>query len=656
MKKRGKKQRAARKKKTSKKRGECCNTNITEPDQNYNQTLKITDLGSACNLFEKNYESSSEDNDSLEQEDANEVKTEQHNKLKVISNQLRDSEEICNARNELVKELEEPANICAYPSAKKAGLRPILRTIHSEELGDFSDYDSPGTDLVKFIAKRRFTYAEDLPIIDHFIFLQLGNEELKFRFQNNLRPVCMVSYKFLIKTCPHKWLIYYFLNSEIENVPSADCKAHIKWSNLCESNSWNRSLRWKKRTVSVHQITAQVLNTASQLKMKQLLKEFQISAHIPSFYQKRGLTALASKRPYHEAKGYFYGSETGKMTSKRNKRKNKFVPLRFLNFFKLSKKVVHTESTAKNKGTPKTENDLSKTTNDSNATCKLELQSSYQKTNHESLLLNNGSPNKRKLTSLSEKIKKTCSVPYLSSCNNEILLEPDTSHYYVQQPDILPAEISKKLSAAQTVKENALKDDLAPSAQFSEKIACEKRPQPTHGMSAVSQTNVPAARNPTAKTSCKVSLDEKHEIGLVHSTKICDRNLEMKNKTLPTSFEVTQEPEVPGTVGQRTGTEAEYVSLHVQDKVSVSNSPTLQRTNSCKNSAIWEQRTDIDETSSTQASSKATQELPFPCKTTVSVSVPTPSGCARQKKSERAQDTNSDFTIRNKHATSCLLL
>jgi hypothetical protein len=659
MKKQGKKQRAARKKETSKTRGACCNMNIEEHDQNYSLTLKITDLGSACNLLEKNCETSSDDNDSLQHDDANQFKTEQDNKMGVISNKFGGSEEECNDGNKLLEKRKVPANIYNHYSARKVPLRPELRTIHSERLVEFSDNDSPGTDLVKFISKRRFTYDEDLPIIDHFIFLQLGNEELTFRFQNNLRPVCMVSHEFLIKTCPHKYLIYYFLNSEIENVTSADYETHITWHNFCHSNSWNRSLQRKKRNVSVHQITAQALNTASQLKMKQLLKEFQISTLIPSVHQKCGPTVLTSKGPYQEAKGYFYVSETGNLTSKRNKTENRLVPSRFLNFFERSKKVVHIESAKKHKGNPKIDNDLSKMNNDSTATCTLQLQTAHQTTYHESPVVNKRHPKNRKLISQSEKKKETCSVTCLSSWRNQTLTEPGNFHYYTQQPHILPAEIRKKLSVAQTVQENAFRDGLPPSEQFLEKTACEKRSQPTHGVSAVSRTNVPAARNPTtANTSSKVSSDEKHENGLVPSNEIYGRHLQTKIKSLTTSFEATQEPEISTTVGQISRmfeTEKEYVSLHMGDKVAVSSSPTLRRRNSCNSSDILEHRTDVDKTSSTQASSKATQDLPFPCKTTGSAPI-MPSACGQQKQSESAQDTNSDFKIRNKHAASCLLL
>jgi len=644
MRKQGKEQRAARTKKKSKKRGACCDMNIKEPDPNYNLSLNVTDLGSTCNLSEKNYESSCDD-------EANQLKREQHNQIKVISDQSGGGEAVCNHQNGPAQELEEPANISNHYSANETQLRPKLRTIQNEGLREFSDYDSPDTDLVKYILKRRFICAKDLPIIDHFLFLQLGNEELKFRFQNSLRPICMVSYEFLVQACPHKYLIDYFWNSEITNVPSADCEAHTKWSNLCESNSWNRSLLGKTQTASLQQITAQVLSTASQLKMKQLLNEFQISTLIQSFYQKCGLTIAASKDPYHE--GYFFVSETGHLKSKKNKTVNKFILFRFLNFFKGSKKVVHIETAKKNKGTPQIDKGLSKMNNDSAATSKLELQSSHQNTHHDS------PPKNRKLTSQSEKIKGTCSMPCLSSCNNQTLPEADTFHYYIQQQHILSARISKKLPVAGTAKENASSDDPPPSAQDSQETASGKRSQPTHGMSAVSPTNVHAARtSTTSKSSCEVSSDEKYEMGVVSSKNICERYLEMKHKTPPIPFEVSREPAVLTTAGQHScmsATETAYVALHMEDKMAVSISPTLRGTNSCNSSTTVGQPTDIGQTSSTEASSMAPQDLPFPCKTTQSA--PTmPSACGRQKKSERAEDTDSEFTIRHKNKLSCILL
>jgi hypothetical protein len=652
MRKQGKKQRAARKKKKSEKRGACCDMNIKEPDPNYNLSLNVTDLGSACNLSDKNYESSCDD-------DANQLKREQHNKIKVINDQCGDSKELCNHQNEPTQELQVPANISSYYSANETLLRPKLRTIKNAGLGEFSDYDTPGSDLVKYILKRRFICAKDLPIIDHFIFLQLGNEELKFWFQNSLRPICMVSYEFLVHACPHKCLIYYFWNSEIADVPSADCEAHTKWSNLCDSNSWNRSLLWKTRTASIHQITAQVLSAASQLKVKQLLKEFQMSTLIQSFYQKCDLTIAASKEPYHEKIGYFFVSETGHLKSKRSKTENKFILLRFLNFFKGSKKVVHIESAKKNKGTPQIDKGLSKINNDSTATSKLELQSSHQETHHESPVLNKGYPKNRKLTSQSEKIKGACSLSCLSSCNNQTLPEPDTFHYYIQQPHILSERTSTKLPVAGTAKENASSDDHPPSAQVSQEIDSGKRPQPTHDMSAVLPTNVHAARtSTTSKSSCEVSCDEKYEMGVVSSKNICERHLEMKHKTPQIPFEVSREPAGSITAGQRSrmsATETEYVALHMEDKMAVSISPTLRGSNSCNSSTTLGQPTDIGNTSSTEASSMAPQDLPFPCKTTQSA--PTvPSACGRQKKSEQEEDTDSEFTIGHKNKLFCVLL
>ena len=654
MKKQGKKKRAARKKKKkSKKRRACCDMNIKELDPNYNPTLNVTDLGSACNLSEKNYESSSDEGDSLQQDEAHQHKRKKHNKIKVVSGRFGDSEKVCIHQNELVKESEVPAK--NYYSVNETGLRPKLRTIQNEGLGKFSDYGSPGTDLVKSILKRRFICAKDLPIIDHFIFLQLGNEELKFRFQNSLRPICVVSYEFLVQACPHKYLIYYFLNSEIANAPSSGCEAHTKWSNLCESNSCNRSLLWKTRTVSLHQITAQVLSTASQLKMKQLLKEFQISTLIQSFYQECGLTISASKGPYHETKGYFYVSESGNLKSKRNKPQNKFILLRFLDSFKGSKNVLQIESAKKNKGGPKIDNDSSKINNDSTANFKLELQSSQQKCHHESPFLNKGYRKNRKLISQSKEKKETCSVPCLSSCNNQALLETDTFYCCIQQPDILAVRISKKLPGAGTGKENASSDDVPPIAHFSQNIACGERPQPTDGMSAVSQKNIPAARtSKTSKSSFKASSDEIYEMGVVPSKKIGNRHLEMKHKITPTPLEVSGESAVSTTAGHRSRTsetETAYISLHMEDKESVSISPTL-RGNS---STALGQSTNIGKTSSTQASCMAAQDLPLPCKTTQSL-LTKPSACGRQKEGERAKYTDSDFKIRHKNTPSCLLL
>ena len=645
MRKQGKKQRASRKKKKSKKRGACCDMNIQESDPNYNLSLNVTDLGSARNLSEKNYESSCDD-------DANQLKREQHNKIKAISDQSGGSEEVCNHQNEPVQELEVPANISNYYSANETRLRPKLRTIQNEGLRELSDYDSPGTDLVKYILKRRFICAKDLPIIDHFIFLQLGNEELKFRFQNSLRPICMVSYEFLVHACPHKYLIYYLWNSETAYVPSADCEAHTKWSNLCESNSWNRSLLWKTRTASLHQITAQVLSTASQLKMKQLLIEFQISTLIQSFYQKCGLTIAASKGPYHETKGHFFVSETGHLKSKRNKTEYKY-----LNFFKGSKKVVHIESAKKNKGTPQTDKGLSKMNNDSTATSKLELQSSHQKTANESPVLYMGHRKNRNLTSQYEKIKGTCNLPCLPSCNNQTLPEPDAFHYYTQQPHTLSARISKKLPDAWSAKENASSDDLPASAQVSQEIASGHRPQPTHGMSAVSPTNVHAARtSKTSKSSYEVSSDEKYQMGVVSSKNICERHLEILHKAPPIPFEVSREPAVSTKARQRSRTtETAYAALHMEDKMAVSISPTLRGSNSCNSSTTVGQPTDVGKTSSTEAPSMAPQDLPFLCKTTQST--PTmPSACGRQTKSEQAEDTDSEFTIRHKNELCCILL
>jgi hypothetical protein len=648
MKKQGKKQRAARKnKKKPKKREACFDMNSKEPDRNCNPKLNVTDLGSASNLCEKNYESGCDD-------DANQLKREQNN-IKVISDQSGGSEEVHNHQNESAKELEVPANISNDHSANKKGLRPKMRTFQNEELGELSDYDSPGTDLVKYILKRRFISAKDLPTVDHFIFLQLGNEELKFRFQNCLRSICMVSYEYLVQACPHKYLIYYFSNSEIANVPSANCAAHTKWSNLCGSNSWNGSLLWKTRIVSLHQITAQVLSTASQLKMKQLFKEFQISTLIQSCYQGCDLINSASKGPHHETKGYFFVSETGDLRSKRNKTENKFILLRFLNFFKGPKKVLHTESAEKNKCSPQIDNDLSKMNNATTPTSKLELQSSH----HESAVLNKGYSKNRKLTSHSQKINETCSLPCLSSCNNQVLLEPDTFHYNIQQPHIVSGRMSMKPPVARTAQENASSDDLPPNAQCSQKIACGKRPQPTHGISPVPPTNVPAARTSTmSESSCEVLSDEKYEMGVTSSKNICDRYLEMKRKISPTLFEVSHEPAVSTTAGQPSrmpATETAYVSLDMEDNVCFSTSPALRGRNSCNSSATLEQSTDIGKASSTEASSMAPQDLPFPCKTTQSV--PTmPSACGRQKKCERSEDTDSDFTIRHKNKLCCSLL
>ena len=629
------KQLVARKKKNSKKGRARRNMNIKEPDQNFNLTLKMTDLGSECAIAEKNYKSSSGDDDPVQRDDAN-----QHNKMGIISNRLRGSERECNDRNELIS-----GSMSNYCSANR---------VQDEGFGEFSDYDSWGNDLTKFISRRRYTYAEDLPIIDSFMSLQLGNDELNFRFQQNYSPICMASYEVLLQARPDKYLICYFLNSEIQNLSSADCKDHMKWSNFCESNYCNRGLRKD----SVYQITAQVLSTASQLKMKRLLREFQISTLVPRFYEKRDLRILASKRLYPEAAGYSYFdvSETGNPPLNRNKVENKMFPLRFFNFFIRPRKPVLIKSARINKGNRKIDHDSSKIDYDSTATCKLQLQSSHQKSYHEYPVLNKEQPKNRKLISQSEKIKRNFSVSCLSSRNNQILPEPDKFHYCIPQTDSLPAGTSKKLPVAETVKENALRDDLPPSAQIPQKTAREKRIQPTYGLS---QTNVPTARNSTTlKTSCQVSLDEKHKIGLLSSKKKYDEDSEMKNKTLLTSFEVTRERAVPPTVGEHrllSGTEAEYVSLHVDDKMAASNSPISQRTNSCNSTIILGQHTDSDETSSTQASTKAPQDLPFPCKTTESVSaMPSPYG--RHKKSERARDKNSDFTMRKKREISCLLL
>jgi hypothetical protein len=392
--------------------------------------------------------------------------------------------------------------------------------------------------------------------------------------------------------------------------------------------------------------------------MKQLLKEFQISTLIQSFYQKCGLTIAVSNGPYHETKGYFFVSETGHLKSKRNKTENKFILSRFLNFFKGSKKVVHIESAKKNKGTPQIDKGLSKMNNNSTATSKLELQSSHQKTHHESPVLNEGYHKNRKLTSRYEKTKGNCSVSCLSSCNNQTLPEPDAFHYYIQQPHNLSVRISKQLPDAWGAKENASSDDLPPSAQVSQETASGKRPQPTHGMSAVSPRNVHAARTSTSKSSCEVSSDEKYEMDVVSSKNMCDRHLEMKYKTPPIPFEVSREPAVSTTAGQRShmsATETTNVALHMEDKMSVSISPTLRDSNSCNSSTTVGQPTDIGTMSSTEAPSMVPQDLPFLCKTTQSA--PTmPSDCGGQTKSERAEDTDSEFTIRHKNKLSCILL
>jgi hypothetical protein len=330
-------------------------------------------------------------------------------------------------------------------------------------------------------------------------------------------------------------------------------------------------------------------------------------------------------------------SETGDLRSKRNKAENKFILLRFLNLFKGSNKVVHIESAEKNKCTPKVDNDLSKMNNDSTATSKLELQSSHQKTHHEPAVLNKGYPKNWKSTSHSQKVKGTCSLPCLLSCNNQAQLEPDTFHHYIQQPHILSGRISMKLPVARTAKENASSDDLPPSAQCSRKIACGKRPQAAHGMSPVSPTNVPAARtSTTSKSSCEVLCDEKYEMGVMPSKNICERRLEMEHKILPTPFEVSREPAVSTTAGQLSrmpATQTAYVSLQKEDKVAVSISPALRGRNSCNSNTTLGQSTDIGKTSSTEASSMAPQDLPFPCKTTQSV--PTvPSACGKVKKCE----------------------
>jgi hypothetical protein len=402
-----------------------------------------------------------------------------------------------------------------------------------------------------------------------------------------------------------------------------------------------------------------VLSTASQLKMKQLLKEFQISSLIRSCYQECGPTISASKGPYHETKGQFFVRETGNPRSKRNESENKFILPRFFNFFKGSKKVIHTESDEKNKCTPKIDNDFSKMNNNTSATPKLEPQSSHQKVHHESTVLNKGYPKNRKLTSHSQKIKRTCSLPCLASCNNQLLLEPDTFHYHIQRPHILSGRISMQLPVARTAKENASSDDLPPSAQCSQKTARAKRPQPTHGMSPVTPANVPAARaSTTSKRSCEVSSDAQYKMGVMRSKNICERRLEMKQRIPPTPFEVNGQTAVSTMAGQRSrmpATETGSVSLDMENKVAAYISPVLRGRNSCDSNTTLGQSTDIGKTSSTEASSMVPQDLPFPCKTTQSVPTMT-SACERQKKCERSEDMDSDFTIRHENNIYCLLL
>jgi len=124
------------------------------------------------------------------------------------------------------------------------------------------------------------------------------------------------------------------------------------------------------------------------------------------------------------------------------------------------------------------------------------------------------------------------------------LLHPATTYSF--------GKIIEETSSNTNAKENASSDDLPPSAQFSQKIACGKRLQPTHGMSAVSPTNVHAARtSTTSKSPCEVSSDVKYEMGVESSKNVCERHIEMKHKTPPIPFEVSREPVVATTAGQR---------------------------------------------------------------------------------------------------------